>query len=152
MPGLSLAADADSVIEWLDRLSPDETVFDDLAAIDGAELSLGERMSNLLIKAAGVPWVTESHHRLALRLLMVGADPNRPSWKVVISSFSGTRSGRIRARRCRDSTGEWCSRERADRPWGRKQNAAGRCPRSIECPPVSISCSGHHSGLASARR
>ena len=47
-----------------------------LAAIDGAELSLGERMSNLLIKAAGVPWVTESHHRLALRLLMVGADPN----------------------------------------------------------------------------
>ena len=28
MPGLSLAADADSVIEWLDRLSLDETVFD----------------------------------------------------------------------------------------------------------------------------
>ena len=41
MPGLSLAADADSVIEWLDRLSLDETVFDTLAAIDGAELSLG---------------------------------------------------------------------------------------------------------------
>ena len=120
MPGLSLAADADSVIEWLDRLSLDETVFDS-AALDGAELTLSERMSNLLIKAAGVPWVTESHHNLALRLLMVGADPNRPS-------------------------------KRADRAWGRKQNAAGRCPRSIECPPVSISCSGHHSGLASARR
>ena len=76
MPGLSLASDADAVIEWLERLSLDETVFDNLAAIDGAELSLGERMSNLLIKAAGVPWVTESHHNLALRLLMVGADPN----------------------------------------------------------------------------
>ena len=47
-----------------------------LAAIDGAELSLGERMSNILIKAAGVPLITESHHNLALRLLMVGADPN----------------------------------------------------------------------------
>ena len=79
MPGLSLAADADAVIVWLDRLSLDETEFDNLAALDGAELSLGERMSNILIKAAGVPWVTESHHRLALRLLMVGADPNRPS-------------------------------------------------------------------------
>ena len=79
MPGLSLASDADAVIEWLDRLSLDETEFDNLAAIDGAELSLGERMSNILIKAAGVPLITESHHRLALRLLMVGADSNRPS-------------------------------------------------------------------------
>ena len=79
MPGLSLASDADAVIEWLDRLSLDETEFDNLAALDGAELSLGERMSNILIKAAGVPFITESHHRLALRLLMVGADPNRPS-------------------------------------------------------------------------
>ena len=79
MPGLSLAADADTVIVWLDRLSLDETVFDNLAALDGAELSLSERMSNILIKTTGAPFVTESHHRLALRLLMVGADANRKS-------------------------------------------------------------------------
>ena len=79
MPGLSLASDADAVIVWLDRLSLDETVFDNLAALDGAELSLSERMSNILIKTTGAPFVTESHHRLALRLLLVGANPNRPS-------------------------------------------------------------------------
>ena len=77
MPGLSLAADADAVIVWLDRLSLDETVFENLAALDGAELSLSERMSNILIKTTGAPFVTESHHRLALRLLLVGANPNR---------------------------------------------------------------------------
>ena len=79
MPGLSLASDADAVMEWLDRLSLDETEFDNLAALDGAELSLGERMSNILIKTAGVPLITESHHRLALRLLLHGANPNRKS-------------------------------------------------------------------------
>ena len=79
MPGLSLASDADAVIVWLDRLSLDETVFDNLAALDGAELSLSERMSNILIKTTGAPFVTESHHRLALRLLLVGANGNRKS-------------------------------------------------------------------------
>ena len=79
MPGLSLASDADAVIVWLDRLSLDETVFDNLAALDGAELSLSERMSNILIKTTGAPFVTESHNRLALRLLLVGANPNRKS-------------------------------------------------------------------------
>ena len=79
MPGLSLAADADAVIVWLDRLSLDETVFDNLAALDGAELSLSERMSNILIKTTGAPFIAESHHRLALRLLMFGADANRKS-------------------------------------------------------------------------
>jgi len=33
MPGLALASDADAVIVWLDRLSLDETVFDNLAAL-----------------------------------------------------------------------------------------------------------------------
>ena len=79
MPGLALAADADAVIVWLDRLSLDETVFDNLAAFDGAELSLSERMSNILIKTTGAPFITESHHRLALRLLLVGANTNRKS-------------------------------------------------------------------------
>ena len=79
MPGLALASDADAVIVWLDRLSLDETVFDNLAALDGAELSLSERMSNILIKTTGAPFIAESHHRLALRLLMVGADANRKS-------------------------------------------------------------------------
>ena len=79
MPGLSLASDADAVMIWLDRLSLDETVFDNLAALDGAELSLSERMSNILIKTTGAPFITESHHRLALRLLLHGANPNRKS-------------------------------------------------------------------------
>ena len=79
MPGLTLSSDADAVIVWLDRLSLDETVFDNLAALDGAELSLSERMSNILIKTTGAPFVTESHHRLALRLLLVGANTNRKS-------------------------------------------------------------------------
>ena len=79
-------------------MRPSSTI---LAAIDGAELSLGERMSNILIKAAGVPFITESHHRLALRLLLHGANPNRLSkWSplhLAARARSGVRSSRLHA-------------------------------------------------------